>query len=181
MTMHTLVPFILWIVVLGLVVSAQEPDILDSAEKNPRYSQVQNPDGTWRTPKYGDHALEKAVDKLEGYARPFTAVIVISWYLKSKDPKIRASLLRVLAASRDPRAAVVLGNSLKDDALDVRMAATYALMDYFSSPIVDGGTEQHMLTVQAWWKNNRERLEQEAKCVTAEPKKIPSCHPTRPK
>jgi hypothetical protein len=144
---------------------AQERDILDFAAKNPRASQVQNPDGTWRTPKYGDYELAQAAKQLESYSQPFTVPKVISWYSKAKDAKIRASLLRVLAVSRDPRAALVLGNSLKDDLLDVRVAATYGLMDYFMLTAISGGTEGHMIAAQEWWEKNRERLEKEAKRV----------------
>jgi len=157
--------FIVCVVVLGATAFAQERDILDFAAKNPRASQFQNPDKTWRTPKYGDYELEQAAEQLKSYPQPFTVPKVISWYSKAKDAKIRASLLRVLAVSRDPRAALALGNSLKDDSLDVRVAATYGLMDYFMLTAISGGTEGHMLAAQEWWEKNRERLEKEAKCV----------------
>ena len=157
--------FIVCVVIFAATAFAQERDILDFAAKNPRASQVQKTDGTWRTPKYGDYDLEQAVEKLKNYSQPFTVPKVISWYSEAKDGKIRAALLRVLAVSRDPRAALVLGSSLKDDSLDVRVAATYGLMDYFLPSLVGGGTEQHMFAVQEWWEKNRERLEKEAKCV----------------
>lgn len=153
------------VVIFAATAFAQERDILDFAAKNPRTSQVQNPDGTWRTPKYGDYDLEQAVEKLKNYSQPFTVPSVISWYSETKDGKIRAALLRVLAVSRDPRAALILGNSLKDDSLDVRIAATYSLMDYFLPSVIGGGTEQHMFAVQRWWEENRKKLEKEAKCV----------------
>lgn len=146
------------IAVLYTATFSQDCDILAFAAKNPRISQVKNPDGTWRTPKYGDYELEQSVMQLENYTQPFTVPKVISWYSKSKDGKIRARLLRVLAASSDPQAAVVLGNSLKDSSLDVRVAATYALMDYFMLTVVSGGTEGHMIAAQAWWDENRERF-----------------------
>jgi hypothetical protein len=156
--------FIVCFAVFSSMTFAQERDILDFAAKNPRISQVQNPDGTWRTPKYGDYELEQAVERLKNYSRPFTVSKVISWYSRAEDEKIRAALLRVLAVSRDPRAALILGNSLKDDALAVRIAATYGLMDYFLPSVAGGGSEQHMLAVQEWWEKNRERLENETKC-----------------
>lgn len=148
---------------------AQERDILDYAAKNPLDSQVQNSDGTWRTPKYGDYQLEQAVERLKNYSQPFTVPKVISWYSKAKDEKIRASLLRVLAVSRDARAALILGNSLEDNSLDVRSASTYGLRDYFINFIVDGGTEQQMIQAQEWWKKNRERLEKEARRISLKP------------
>ena len=162
--MIKIVLFNICLVVFSTITFAQERDILDFAAKNPRASQVQNPDGTRRTPKYGDYELEEAVEQLKNYSQPFTVQKVISWYSEAKDAKIRTSLLRVLAVSRDPRAALVLGNSLKDDSLDVRVAATYGLMDYFMLTAISGGTEGHMAAAQEWWEKNRERLEKEAKC-----------------
>ncbi len=157
--------FIVCTVIFVATAFAQERDILDFAAKNPRGSQVQNPDGTWRTPKYGDYDLEQAVQKLKGYSQPFTVPKVISWYSKTKNAKIRASLLRVLAVSRDPRAALVLGNSLKDDSFDVRIAVIHGLTDYFLPSVVCCGSEQDAFAAQEWWEKNRERLEREAKCV----------------
>jgi HEAT repeat protein len=151
---------------------AQERDILDYAAKNPNPWQVQNPDGTWRTPKYGDYQLEQAVERLKNYSQPFTVPKVISWYLEAKDEKIRAAFLRVLAVSRDPRAALILGNARKDDSLDVAFAAMYGLRDYFLPSIGTGGTEQQIIAVQQWWEKNRERLEMETKGV--ESKATPS-------
>jgi hypothetical protein len=169
--MNRAVLLILLIATFTLAIVAQESNILSNAEKNPRSSQVQDPDGTWRTPKYGDHHLEQAANRLKNFPQPFTVSRVVSWYSQSKDPKIRASFLRVLAVSRDPRAAVVLGASLNDNSLDVRIAATYGLMDYFLPSVVDGGTEQHMAAVHKWWTANRERLEREARCAAAESEK----------
>jgi hypothetical protein len=143
--------------------NSQERDILDFADKNPRKSQVQNPDGSWRIPKYGDYKLEQAVKELKNYAQPFTVPKLIVWYTEAKDEKTRANLLRVLAASRDARAALVIGNSLKDESLDVRIAATDGLLDYFILYSIAGGSEQQMMFVQDWWEKNREKLERQAK------------------
>lgn len=155
------------LVIFGLFIlscSAQkkERDILELAAKNSGGREVKGADGVYRMAKYGDYQLEKAVEQLRNYHAPFTVPRVISWYRKSKDNKIRASLLRVLAVSRDARAAIILGNSLKDESLDVRIAATYGLLDYFINSGASGGTEQHMIYVQNWWKKNRERLKNEA-------------------
>jgi hypothetical protein len=150
---------IVFVMLFATIALTQERDILDFATKNPRAHQVQNPDGTLRTPKYGDYKLEQAVEQLKNYSQPFTVPKVISWFSEAEDAKIRAALLRVLAVSRDPRAALVLGNSLKDDSLDVRIAATYGLMEYYLPSVVSGGTEMHMVAVREWWEKNRERLE----------------------
>ncbi len=157
--------FIVCVVIFAATASAQEHDILDFAAKNSLMQQVQNPDGTWRTPKYGDYQLERAVEQLKDYSLPFTVPKVISWYKEAKDKKIRAALLRVLAASGDPRAALILGNSLKDEASDVIIAAADGLRDYFILVGVCCGSEQQMIQVQEWWEKNRERLEKEAKRV----------------
>jgi len=157
---------IVYVLVFATTAFTQERDILDFALKNPRSEQVKNPDGTWRTPKYGDKQLEEAVELLKNYAQPFTVPKVISLYYEVEDPKIRTALLRVLAASRDPRAALVLGYSLKDNSLDVRIAALYGLMDYYVQTRVSGGTEYHFIVVQKWWEENRKRLEKEAKNIT---------------
>ncbi len=161
--MTKIVLFIICLVAFSTITFAQERDIIDFAAKNPRALKVQNPDGTYRTPKYGDQYLEQAVERLKNYSQPFTVSKVISWFSKAKDEKIRVALLRVLAVSRDPRGAIVLGNSLKDDSVDVRIAAAYGLMDYFLPSITDGGSEQQMIAVEEWWEGNRERLEREAK------------------
>lgn len=141
---------------------AQEGDILDFAAKHPRGEMITNPDGTYRIPKFGDHRLERAVEELKDYPRPWTVPKVLAWYEEAKDGKIRAHLLWVLAASRDPRAALALGNALDDESLDVRMAATYGLLGYFMRVGVNGGTEQHMLAVKEWWEKNRESIQKEA-------------------
>lgn len=145
-----------------MVVLSQDSDVLDLALRNPRGETVQNPDGTYRSPKYGDHKLEEAVEQLKQYARPWTVPRLIIWYRRARNEKTRAYLLRALAVSRDARAAIVLGESLKDDSLDVRIASTYGLLDYFGPETPRGGTEQHMLAEQEWWEQNRERLKTEA-------------------
>ncbi|MDT4965940.1 MAG: hypothetical protein QOJ64_677 [Acidobacteriota bacterium] len=145
----------------AIVVFAQDSDVLDLALRSPRGETVQNPDGSYRSPKYGDHLLEQAVEQLSQYPRPWTVPRLITWYRRTSTGKTRAYLLRALAVSRDARAAIVLGESLKDDSLDVRVAASYGLLDYFMPVAIFGGTEQHMLAVQEWWEQNRERLKTE--------------------
>jgi hypothetical protein len=141
---------------------AQEGDILEFAAKHPRGEMLTNPDGTYRIPKFGDHRLERAVEELKDYQRPWTMTKVLAWYEETKDGKIRAHLLWVLAVSRDPRAALALGNALGDGSLDVRVAATYGLLNYFMRGDVIGGTEQHMIAVKEWWKKNREIIQKES-------------------
>jgi hypothetical protein len=157
---------------------AQEGDILDFAAKHPLGAVIINPDETYRYPKFGDYRLERAVEELKNYPRPWTVAKVLAWYDKAEDGKIRAHLLWVLAASRDPRAALALGNALNDDSLDVRVAATYGLLDYFMKIVVGGGTEQHIIAVKEWWEKNQESIQKEAERLT--PKTTPNngMHPT---
>jgi hypothetical protein len=160
---------VLCVAVFAVAAFGQERDILDFAAANPRASQVRNPDGTWRTPKYGDYELERAAERLKDYPPPFTVPRVISWFREAKDEKIRAALLRMLAASRDARAALVLGDNLKAESLDARVAATYGLLDYFIDYTIAGGTEQHMIQAQEWWEKNRERLQRESEAILSKP------------
>jgi hypothetical protein len=140
---------------------AQEGDILDFAAKHPRGQIITNPDGSSRVPKFGDHRLERAVEELNDYPRPWTVSKVLAWYQETKDAKTRAHLLWVLAVSRDPRAALALGHALDEHSLEVRIAAIYGLQDYFMKIVILGGTEQHADAVREWWEKNRESIEQE--------------------
>lgn len=165
------------ILVLALVIGAngyaaiQREDILEAAAHRPLGQQVQEPNGSWRTPAYGDSRLEAAARRLALYARPWTVPKVLAWYEQEADAQTRADLLRVLAASRDPRAGLAIGAALKDAALEVRVEATEGLMDYFLGYAVGGGTEFQMQEVERWWKKNLGRLKQEAERLvgTAQP------------
>lgn len=71
---------ILPIVLVGLALtsyrgnnSQSEYDIMAKAEKYPQTQRIQNPDGTWRTSKYGDYKLEKVEELLKTkYKRRWT-------------------------------------------------------------------------------------------------------------
>jgi HEAT repeat protein len=135
---------------------AKEPDILDTAAKRPLSVQVKNQSGAWTTARFGDPKLAEAVDDLGFAPKPWTVPSLIKQYrdLKGKDEKACAHLLRVLAASRDARAASVLGPALTDQSLAIRVAATYGIMDYFMNQPVNGGTEQHMEAARKWWQQH---------------------------
>jgi hypothetical protein len=150
---------------LATITFGQERDILDIVAEKPLGMRVQNPDGSWRTPKYGDYRLENAVEALKGRSRPFTVSKVIKWYAQERNGKKRSHLLSLLAASRDPRAAVALGNAISDDNLDVRIATLDGLQFYFVETVVSGGSEDTFMHVEKWWKDNRVRLETEAKAL----------------
>ena len=136
----------------------REVDILEYAAEHPRSVIIHYADGTTYKPKYGDMQLEKTENLLSGrYERPWTVPKVIQWYSEAKESETRVALLRLLAASRDERVIPYLGSALNDNNLDVRVSATYAILDYFMDMAVEGGTEQHMVAVQKWyqeWKAN---------------------------
>lgn len=146
-----------------LAAACAQPDILDRAAANPRDSRVSDGKGGMRTPRYGDHALEQAERALTDIPRPWTVERILAAYATASAPERRAHLLRVLAASRDPRGGLALGNALDDEALDVRVAATFGLLDYFL-PVLHGGgnMESAMAEAAAWWKENAARLRREA-------------------
>lgn len=140
-----------------------EPDILALAERNPLGEQVQAPDGTYRTPRYGDAALEQAEIVLRDTPRPWTVSRMLRRFREAESAEERALILRVLAASRDPRAAVVLGETLHDDALDVRVAATLGIADYFLEERYGGGNLESLMTdADEWWKGHEAELRREA-------------------
>ncbi|MHC4192784.1 MAG: hypothetical protein ACYS8I_08975 [Planctomycetota bacterium] len=96
--------------------------------------------------------LEKAEKLLSTkYERPWTVPRVIEWYRDAEQPKTRAALLRLLAASQDGRAIPILGAALDDSVVNVRIAATYGILDYFLGRAVEGGTEGHMMAAHEWW------------------------------
>jgi hypothetical protein len=140
-----------------------EPDILELAAKNPWVTQVQAPDGTYRTPRYGDPELERAESALRDIPRPWTVSRMLRRYRDAKSVERKVLLLGVLAASRDPRAAVVLGETLHDEELDLRVAATVGIVDYFFDDRFGGANLESMMTAaDEWWQSNEARLRAEA-------------------
>jgi len=100
-----------------------EPDILEFAERHPLgFSTSAGP------AKYGDPELAKAVERLTDIPRPWTVprILVLfeeikqSWDTHDQDGKAferyrqrSGDLARVLASSRDPRAALALGRAME--------------------------------------------------------------------
>jgi hypothetical protein len=76
----------------------------------------------------------------------------LSRYLSERDGQRRADLLKQLAPSQDPRAAVLLGEALDDEDVRVRLAAAYGLLDNFMPHPIAGGTEQHIDAARAFWQ-----------------------------
>lgn len=134
-------------------------DILEYISDNPhKASIIHYPDGSTYRPKYGDMRLEEAEKLLaEKYERPWTVAKVVQWYQGTNEPETRSAFLWLLAASRDERAIPYLGSALDDSALEVRIAATYGIMDYFMETAVQGGTEQHMMAAHKWWEERKSK------------------------
>jgi len=130
-----------------------ETDILNYRAEHPHMnSTIHYPDGSTYRPRYGDMKLEKAEKLLSTkYERPWTVPKVIEWYRDAEQPKTRAALLSLLAASQDERAVPIIGAALDDSMLEVRVAATYGILDYFMETGVEGGTEQHVMAAHKWW------------------------------
>ena len=138
---------------------AAEIDIIEQAKAHPRHEQVQQPDGTFKESKYGDHKLAEAEAFLSPFhRRPWTVTDAIGWFHKADD-RSRCYILRLLAASRDPRAALVLGAALESK---VSLAAGEGLIDYFLPSMTSGGTEQQMDAARKWFASNKARLQSEA-------------------
>jgi len=140
-----------------------DQDVLSYALAHPRDSLVRQRNGTMRRPKYGDCELEEAETFLSPkYSRPWTVPKLIGWYQSTKDVDTQVHLLRVLAASRSPRAAILLGEALHSDSLWLRVAGCYGLYFYFPMVSIMGGTEQHMDATAQWFAKYKERLQEAA-------------------
>ena len=131
--------------------AAAEPGILDIAARR-------DPQGAARTPRHGDARLQAAVQALAGMAQPWTVAAVLSTYARERDPTRRAHLLALLAVSRDPRAALRLGEALGDPNVEVRTAATQGLVRYFVDPPRVGGSEQAAEAARAYWRDHEAEL-----------------------
>ncbi len=153
------------LIALSLTAStlAGEDDILDYAAAHPLHTQLSQPNHIWLKPNYDDDVLEQAAEFLAPtYPRPWTVSRLLTWYRASKEDAISAHLLRVLAASRDPRAALVLGEAIRSGSPPLRFAGCYGLRDYFPVPVTFGGTRQHMHAAERWFVANKVRLIKEA-------------------
>jgi hypothetical protein len=134
-------------------------DILEYADTHSLGTQIQLDDGTWREPKYGDLALEKAEEVFRNRPRPWTVERVLVWYASDTDVTARSLDLRLLAASRDPRGAVMLGEALDDAVFEVKIAALDGLADYFVGVgQVCCGSEQKAIVVHKWWQQHEGEL-----------------------
>lgn len=114
----------------------------------------------------GDSRMSEALRKLGDVDRPWTVSNILHQFLqRDHDDNLRAPLLTLLAASRDPRAAVVLGKALDDSSPKVRLAATYGILDHFAGVRPSAGTAQDLEAAKKWWLANRDEVERSAEDI----------------
>ena len=181
-----------------LRVWSDEQDILTSLKGHELGFQVQDPQSHRLVPaKYGDPHLVRAEQDLSDIPRPWTVPKMIDIFKKEREEwrrKIAAlppgsestqlwmkwqdrceSLARVLAASRDPRAAVALGEAFEkwspEQASEMEAMFYYFVSDYYYGLPANAKERKWEsgnlleLTIPAtkrWWNDNKARLEKEA-------------------
>jgi hypothetical protein len=156
---------VFFLIFITIPTFGQEIDILTFADTHKRVVLVENSRGRKHKPKYGDPYLEEAAKKFKKYPRPWTVPKVIEWYSATKVMNERLLWLRVLSASTDPRAALVLGEAMKEPG-QITWTAGYCLQDYFIKIYLGyTDTESTLISAQKWWKENKVRLEEEAKKI----------------
>ena len=143
----------------------QQYDILNAAANYPdRTTSYREGKGPMRPTEYGDPELDKAAIALRDLDRPWTLEKILAAYESEKALERRVSLLRVLAASRDPRVAVMLHKLVSDDSLDIRLAALGGLWDHYIQidGVWGGGTEQMFFDEAEWWRLYKNDLQRAA-------------------
>ena len=116
---------------------------------------------------FDEPRLEKAARELKDIPRPWTVTAILKHYrAEVKKPKLNdsriAHLIFVLAASRDPRAAVVLWDlpgmpritRYTRLNLNHTLRAVYEGVDYFLPALTAGGAESKLRAIEEWWKEN---------------------------
>lgn len=125
-----------------------------------------NPDGTQVACNYWDCDVDRAEEFLrEKYPRPYTLSRVLRWYQEASDERTRAHLMTILAASRDPRAGLVLADAIRSTNPNVPSAAAVeGLRTHFGAGqcAVGGDLESDFDEARGWLKENETRLRTEA-------------------
>lgn len=126
------------------------------------------------TCKYYSCSLDRAEAFLSTkYPRPWTLENVLGWYRAEKDPETRKHLVYLLGATRDPRAALALGESIADEKLntlqmfDARSTAHRQLLNFIPMPKCDDVPEKYPVGLQGrgegyqeeWFRENKARLQ----------------------
>jgi len=114
-------------------------------------------------PKHRLSEVDKAVAALADVPRPWAVEEMIELYAYEKDPKRKAHILWILAASSDPRGVLVLGESLTDGTREAACAAANALADSVVEIAISGGNDARWWGAHEWWKKNRPRVVAEAR------------------
>jgi hypothetical protein len=150
--------------------TAQEPDIMELVQVNPL-----NITTSAGKPKYGDPDLDEAVYALADIPRPWTVPKIIEAFNHSPwDEERRSHLATLLAASRDPRAAVILIKALEYHSTAIVHHSRTGLYYYFLPDaryrrLPPDPKEQgiHFYTnfipemdrrVRAWWALNKDDI-----------------------
>ena len=140
-------------------------DILTAAAAYPdRTTRYLDKTGNMVAPTYGDPLLDEAVAALPDIRRPWTFGKIHAEYQQEADVGRRTHLIRVMAASRDPRAAILLHELLGHASLEMRMAALKGLWDHFiqvNGPW-GGGAEQMFEDETKWWKEYESQIRRAA-------------------
>ena len=155
-------------------------DILEyAAKKNPQHGSyypngVGENGGQTVTCKYYSCRLDWAEQFLSTkYPRPWTLEKVLGWYKTDTDPKARQQLVYLLGATRDPRAAVALGESIEDihlntlEMFDARSTAHRELLNFIPMPKCEDEPGELPVGLQGrgegyqeeWFCNNKARLQ----------------------
>jgi hypothetical protein len=150
-----------------------DADILDYVSRRdielygqPPYSERTLPDGSKFRSRYSTFDLDDAEDFLrDRYPRPYRLGKVVRWYEEACDEPTRIHLLVILAASRDPHAALIVGNALMSTSLDIRFAAVEALDHFFGATQCSGGgdLESDFDAAFKWLEENGTRLRRDAR------------------
>ncbi len=180
-------------------VRSEEQDILDSLKGHELEMGTEDPQTHQLVPsKYGDPYLARAEEDLSDIPRPWTVSKMIGIFKKEtaawprrivalpqktnadaeemerqwrSEVKRCRYLARVLAASRDPRAVVALGDMLDTEYPD-NDGVVVALFDYFVHDMFYGlspeerakgrqslnGLDYTIPATTRWWNNNKARL-----------------------
>jgi hypothetical protein len=145
-------------------------DILEFAAKHPPYpggySAPKKVDGTTVRCAYWDCDVDDAVAFLRGkYPRPYTVTKVLRWYDEACDEATRIHSLHVLAATRNPRAGLVLATALRSPNPNVRMATVSAFNYEFGADqcAMAGDRASEFQNADEWLEENYARLWREAR------------------
>ena len=111
--------------------------------------------------------LDVAVAALPDIPRPWTFGKILAEYEREPNISRRVHLIRALAASRDPRAAILLHELLKHESLDIRIAALRGLWDHFiqKEGTGAGGTEQMFEDEAKWWEKYENEIRRAADAI----------------